>query len=402
VGLPEGLTVSPVQQEIGGFVEAGFEPVRDAFARNFETLGDRGAGVSVFVGGCEVVSLFGGDARPGEPWKADTLACIYSVSKGVAAFVAQVLTDRGLLDLDAPLERYWPEYATNGKEATTLRMILTHTAGVPWFPEYWTTVSFDDGAGWHRLDEIATRLAAAPPQWEPGTKLGYHSVTYGWLIGELVRRVDGRSFGEFLREEVAMPLDLDLHVGLPESEHARVAPFTPNAILEPVAPAPYTEPGGKALFIGPAGRTLCERGADPVFWTAEAPAVNGMSTAHGVARLYALLAAGGELDGVRLVSAESVTTFAAEQRRELNVLRGVEVRTALGYARPNADWMAFGPNDEAFGFKGAGGAVGFADPTAGVGFGYVTASFGSGGGALDPRPQAICDALYACLPPTGP
>ena len=346
-----------------------------------------------------MVDIWAGQAAPGRPWAEDTLVFVFSVTKGATALVAQILADRGQMDLDAPVAAYWPEFADRGKDRATVRHILSHTIGVPFFPEYSDLVSWDDASGWHRLDEIAARLAAAPLAWAPGTMVGYHAITFGWLMGELVRRIDGRTLGAFFAEEVAGPLGLDFWIGLPEDQHHRVAtlladPDPPTDFIEALS-GPET-PAKAALFIGPMGRSYMELANDPVYWTAEAPAVNGIGEARSVARMYAMLAKGGELDGMRIVSEASIAAHSAEQIRGTDAVFFGDSRVALGYGRSSPGGLSLGPNDEAFGMQGLGGALGYADPVAEVGFGYVMNQTLMGTGT-DPRPRALSEALYRSI-----
>ena len=281
--------------DISGHVSAGFERVADAFEENFAIRGEVGAEFCAYVGGECVVNLWAGMATPDRPWAEDTLVFLFSVTKGPTALAAQILADRGLLDVNAPVAAYWPGFAAHGKDRALVRHILSHTLGLPSFPRYWDLVSGDDAAGWHRTDEIAARLAAAPLAWEPGTTLGYHSISYGWLVGELVRRIDGRTLGTFFADEVARPLGLDLWIGLPVEQHGRVARLLhdpdPAADLLRAIWSPES-PAGAALFIGPERRSSVDLANDPGLWTAEAPAINGMGDARSVARMYAMLAGG--------------------------------------------------------------------------------------------------------------
>ena len=388
---------------VKGRVAAGFEPVVEAFEENFAVRGEVGAEFCAYVGGERVVDIWAGTAAPGRPWLEDTLVPVFSVTKGPTALVAQVLVDRGLMDLDTPVCEYWPEFAARGKGDARVREVLGHTLGLPSFPEYWNLVSFDAAAGWHRYGEISARLADAPLAWEPGTRVGYHSITYGWLVAELVRRIDGRTLGAFFAEEVAAPLGLDFWIGLPAEHHDRVARLwhDPDPAFDLVEALGGPEkPAGAALFIGPERGSPIDLANDPDFWTAEMPAVNGVGTARSVARMYAMLALGGELDGVRLVSEESVVAHAAEQARGTDAIFGGETRVALGYGRSTPGGLSLGPSDEAFGMQGIGGSVGYADPVAEVGFGYAMNQTHMEVGT-DRRPRALSAALYRAIAGRG-
>jgi CubicO group peptidase (beta-lactamase class C family) len=311
-----------------------------------------------------------------------------------------MLADRGQLDVNAPVATYWPEFAQHGKQAVLVRHLLTHTAGVVGFGEQRPPLGWD-GRGWDDYDAIAAGLAAAPPCWEPGTRFGYHALTYGWLVGELVRRITGQTLGAMFASEVAAPLDADLHIGTPEPIQPRVArivdgvaasvalPFRPflRAVQRQMAD-PRTL-AGKA-FLAHDGSCLMDH-AESFFTQApalrsEIPAGNGTGTARSLAKVYAALANGGELDGIQLVSEASVRSFRAEVIRmpdatltELHVpvlrwLLSAPVRRSLGYLlnpAMRAERPRFGPNPAAFGHDGAGGQVGFADLDNRVAVGFV-------------------------------
>jgi CubicO group peptidase (beta-lactamase class C family) len=225
--------------DVHGFVAAGFEPVRDAFARNFTEHGEVGAACCVYLRGEPVVDLHGGlaDAASGRAWQPDTLQLVFSATKGVTATCVLMLAERGAIDLDAPVARYWPEFAANGKSAIPVRWLLSHRAGLAAIEGDFT---LDEALSW---DPVAAALAAQAPLWEPGTKHGYHLRSYGWLLGELVRRVDGRTVGRFLADEIAGPLGLDLWIGLPEEQEARV-----STIVPPAPPAPEVAQLMERLF----------------------------------------------------------------------------------------------------------------------------------------------------------
>ena len=389
--------------DIRGHVTPGFEPVVDTFEENFAIRGEMGAEFCAYVGGERVVNIWAGMATPDRPWAQDTLVFVFSVTKGPTALVAQILADRGQMDLDAPVAAYWPEFAAQGKDRVLVRQLLNHTVGLPSFPGYWDLVSFDGSEGWHRTEEIAARLAAAPLVWEPGTRVGYHSITYGWFVAELVRRIDGRTLGTFFADEVAGPLGLDFWIGLPVEQHGRVAKLLhdPDPAFDLLKALWGPEnPGGAALFIGPDRGSPIDLANDPEYWTAEAPAVNGVGDARSVARMYAMLACGGELDGVRIVSAESVAAHSAEQARGTDAIFGGETRVALGYGRSTPGGLSLGPSDAAFGMQGIGGSVGYADPVAEVGFGYAMNQTHMEVGT-DRRPRALSAALYEAITRQG-
>ncbi len=370
-----------------------YESVREAFAEGFRTRGEIGAAVAIAVDGELVVDLWAGYADPGRrrPWQRDTIAHVYSVSKGITALCAHRLIERGTLELDAPVARYWPEFAQSGKGAIPVRWLLSHRAGLPALRAplpAWTLYDWE---------AMCRALAAAEPCVPPG-QLVYHPVTFGWLAGELVRRCDGRSLGRFLREEIAEPLGADVHIGLGPAEQKRAADITalepPPELVASFSGAPPGELPLVALaFVNPIGNGNHN---SPDHRRAEIPAINAHATAAGLARIYGALARGGELDGVRVLGADAIDRARSEQARAVDPLLAIPLRMGLGFwlSHAEAPGFAFGPNPGAFGHPGAGGSLGFADPDARVGFGYVTNRMGHSV-AVDERPQALIDALYA-------
>ncbi|HVM52838.1 MAG TPA: serine hydrolase domain-containing protein [Acidimicrobiales bacterium] len=387
--------------EVEGYVESGFEGVRDAFAANFEQHGEVGAAFALHVEGRKVVDIWGGtaDVRSGRPYAEDTLQLVFSTTKGATAMCANLLAERGLLDVDAPVAQYWPEFAQNGKESITVRMLLNHQAGlytVDEAPRYADTL---------RWDPIVDALAAQAPLWEPGTEHGYHAVTYGWLVGEVVRRVTGRSIGAFFQEEFAAPLGLDFWIGLPKEHHERVAPLVPTD--------PPTDPAARAMaeqLMGPdsvMGRALSCSGAlnpddgddtmnfnRPDLWSAEVPAANGVTNARSLSRLYASLVGDG-VDGIRTLAPETVAR-ATEPQDDFNdsVLMQLPTRFGLGFML-SSPFSPFG-GPQRFGHPGAGGSVGFADPEKHLAFGYVMNKMQQNLSG-DPRTVTLIEQAYAAL-----
>ncbi|MFF5499225.1 serine hydrolase domain-containing protein [Streptomyces aquilus] len=381
---------------VQGRCDERFAAVRTAFEENFRDRGELGAAVAVTVDGRTVVDLWGGWADPARtrPWQRDTLVNVWSTSKGPTALCAHILADRGLLDLDAPVAVYWPEFAAAGKEKVLVRHLLSHRAGLagPREPH-----SLQELYDW----ELTTRrLAATEPWWEPGTQSGYHALTYGFLVGEVVRRVSGLLPGAFLRREVTGPLGIDFSVGLPEKEYGRAAE------LEHMAPPGHDQQGAAAVRLPPLALAALANppvgAADansPAWRAAEIPAANGHGTARAVAQLYGVLAGRGVWDGRRVLSPE-----AAERVREgqggcrdlvLGAGLGRDTEVALGLWL-SGDGGSYGPNPRAFGHDGFGGSCGLADPEAGVSLGYVMNRMGPRI-ADDPRKTALVDALYGAL-----
>jgi CubicO group peptidase (beta-lactamase class C family) len=308
---------------------------------------------------------------------------VASATKGALAIVAHRLVERGELDLDAPVTDYWPEFATRGVK---VRWLLSHQAGLPVINR---TLSIEDIAGW---DVAAQAAGAETPVWPPGTQHGYHAITYGWLVGEVVRRITGTSPGAAFAAEVAAPLGLDLYIGLPESEHGRVAPLIPAGGDPDEFTQRLLDPDGLAFkaFLMPSGLLgmLNERR----LWVAELPAGNGMGTAHALARMYAAVI--GEVDGVRLLGDEAVLWATEEHARGVDPVLGFESAFALGFQLPSPFRPMAGPGS--FGHYGLGGSVGFAHKPQSFTFGYTVNQMAPGGGA-DKRSVPLIDAVQASL-----
>jgi len=391
-----------------GLCEPRFEAVRDAFARNFAEHGEVGAAVCVTLDGETVVDLWGGVADPttGRAWERDTIGVVWSCTKGATALCAHVLVARGDLDLDAPVAHYWPEFAQNGKAAITVRMLLAHQAGLAAFSE---PIPDDGYCDW---DLIVHLLAEQEPLWAPGTRHGYHALTFGHLVGEVVRRVTGTSLGPFFRAEIGDPLGLDLWIGLPEAHEPRVAPTIPAPFPEPgdVIPTFYSTAMTDPTSVG--ARVLMNSGL--VFapgWidtraahAAELPAFGGIGNARALAGMYRALAVGGSVDGVHLVDDGALAAMGAvASATSVDATMLVPTRWSLGFVK-SVDNSARGPGDrdgvilaeDAFGHVGMGGSIGFADPVARVSFGYTMNRQGMSTG-LDTRAQSLIDATYTAL-----
>lgn len=388
--------MSEHQPVVHGHCDDRFTAVRTAFEENFRDRAELGAAVSVSVGGETVVDLWGGwaDAARTRPWERDTLVNVWSTTKGPTALCAHILADRDLLDLDAPVAVYWPEFAAAGKEKVLVRHLLSHRAGLSGLREPHSLAELCD---WELTTE---RLAATEPWWEPGTVSGYHAFTYGFLVGEVVRRVSGLLPGAFLEREVTGPLGIDFTIGLPEKEAGRAAELVHPPVvstseqaaifaqLAPAAIAALTNP-----VAGPAEANT------PEWRAAEIPAANGHGTARAVAALYGIFAGRGSYGGHRVLSPE-----AAERVREgqgscrdlvLGAGLGNDTELGLGLWLSGADG-SYGPNPRAFGHDGFGGSCGLADPESGVSLGYVMNRMGPHI-ANDPRKKALVDALYSAL-----
>ncbi|QQC90592.1 serine hydrolase domain-containing protein [Streptomyces alfalfae] len=362
---------------IGGEVAAGFEPVREAFAENFARHGDIGAAVCVYWHGRPVVDLWGGIADPdtGRPWTRDTLQLVYSATKGATATAVHLLVQRGELDLDAPVATYWPEFAANGKADILLRWLLSHQAGLVTLDQ---PVPLTEALAWHPM---ASALAAQRPVWTPGTAHGYHGRTWGWLVGEVIRRVSGRTPGRFFAEEIAAPLGLDFFIGLPADERDRVSRMVhskPEVDFTTVPPELIPEDLRDQVIAWSDPNSLSNRAYtvtapsaidfnSPEVQAAELPASNGIGTARGLARMYAALI--GEVDGLRLFLPETLMLATKEQAAGIDQVLVAPSRFSSGYQLPTTDNPMNGPN--AFGHNGRGGSLAFADSETGIAFAYT-------------------------------
>ncbi|MGY1661946.1 serine hydrolase domain-containing protein [Geodermatophilus sp. SYSU D00705] len=392
---------------VEGHVAPGFDGVREAFEDNFRVRGDVGASVAVYVDGSPVVDLWGGVADPvtGRAWGPDTTTTVYSATKGATAILVHALTEAGVLDLDAPVATYWPEFAEGGKAGVPVRMLLTHQAGLPVPTAPLTREELFAGR------PAAAALAAQEPLWEPGTAHGYHALTFGWLLGELVARVTGRSLGEEFAERIAAPLELHLWIGVPEGTDVDHAPLI-DGVPDPGALDAIEDPQVKAAVLQIVGamtdptslfaRVLSTNGAlptphaetwnDPRALRMQQPAANGVTNARSLARMYAATVA--PVDGVRLLSEATVEAARAEQVFGADRVLMNPSRFGTGFMLDHAGLPLLGP--ASFGHQGAGGALGFADVEHRVGFGYAQNQLGA---SLvgEPRTAALIDAVRASL-----
>ncbi len=390
------LTTVLRMTQINGTVADGFGAVADAFERNFAEHGELGAAFSLYVDGKVAVDIWAGvaDRQSGRLWTDDTLQLVYSTTKGAAAICVARLVEAGLVSYDDPVATHWPEFGANGKEAVTLRQLMSHQAGLPYAT---APLSFDDLMA---VTPVVEALAAQAPVWEPGTTHGYHAVTYGWLAGELVRRVDGRRIGQYFAEEIARPLGLDFWIGLPESEEPRVSrleaappPTDPEALAMMMQIAGPGTMGFNALFMsgvmlaGPADAFNSR-----AVHATEMPAANGITTARSLARMYA--ATVGAVDGVRLLDDDTAETVRAEAVNGPDACLVVPSRFGMGFMLDGELTPML--SSSSFGHAGAGGSLGYADPEANVGYGYVMNQM-AGGIAGDPRTVALNDAVRSCL-----
>ncbi|WP_037679814.1 EstA family serine hydrolase [Streptomyces griseus] len=384
------------EPQVQGHCDARFTALRTTFEENFRDRDELGAALAVTVDGVTVVDLWGGwaDSARTRPWEHDTLVNVWSTSKGPVALCAHLLADRGLLDLDAPVAAYWPEFAAAGKEKVQVRHLLSHRSGLSGLREE------------HSLDQLydweltTSRLAATEPWWEPGTQSGYHALTYGFLVGEVVRRVTGLLPGAFLEREVTGPLGIDFTVGLPEKEAGRAAEMVHPPVTSSSEQAEVFSQLTPTAIAAVANPLVGARQANTPEWrAAEIPAANGHGTARGVAALYGIFAGRGSYDGHRVLSEAAAERVREGQGscRDLVLGAGLEHDTEIGLglwlSGPNA---SYGPNPRAFGHDGFGGSCGLADPEAGVSLGYVMNRMGPHI-ADDPRKMALVEALYSAL-----
>lgn len=371
---------------IGGEVEPGFENVREVFAANAVDAGEGGIAYAAYHEGRKVVDLWA--AAESSDWTPESLPLWMSVTKAMTALCLQILWDRGTLDIDAPVARYWPEFSAAGKEDITVADVMTHRSGVLGSPALTRLISLDDGTGLDQTEKIVDILAAAEPVWEPGSQTGYHTITYGWILGEVIRRIDGRDLGTFFAEEVAKPLGVEASIGLGPERHDRIPPI--RAYVWPDAmPAVLKEYMENVLALArdastPAGISCLARdgvGAldrlPELFNNASGrvPPLGGsnlVGSASSVARIFSAIAEPGVL-----VSHESVEHFTEVRNTEPDAVLMISIPRALGYwrnvslGRP----QAMGPNEDAFGHTGAGGQIGFCDPKARVGAAFVRSHY---------------------------
>lgn len=382
---------------VTGTCDPRFETIAEEFIRNFEDRGEVGASVSLNIEGETVVDLWGGmrDPETKAPWEKDTISIVFSVTKAATALCAHMLIDRGEMDLHAKVTDYWPEFGQNGKEDVTVLMMLNHSVGLPALREPVKPGGYND---W---DYMVERLSAEEPFWEPGVRNGYHMITFGWTVGELVRRVSGKSLGTFFKEEVAGPLGLDFWIGLPESEEARVAKMimyaaapdeTPSEFITMLMTDPASIPHLSLLNSG--GHDVDSRAAH----AAEIGGGGGLSNARSLAAMFNPLAnGGGDLLSADHIGKMSKVSMATQRDATLQM----PTRFAMGFMksmdnrhRPQGselETVIIG--DNAFGHVGAGGSLGFADTEARMGFGYTMTRMGAGL-MLNERGQSLVDAAY--------
>jgi CubicO group peptidase (beta-lactamase class C family) len=358
--------------------------------RNFAEHGEVGAAVAVTVEGRLVVDLWAGwvDRARTRAWRRDTLVDLFSVGKPMAALCLLMLIERGQVELDSPVAAYWSEFAAAGKGDVTVRMLLAHRAGLPAIRRQLAPSAMYD---WQLM---SSALAAEKPWWQPGHSHGYHVNTYGFLVGELVRRVSGETIGAFMRRTISGPLGADFHVGLAAGEDPRVADF-----LFPSVQSGFIDARTPCLvrraYLNPPGLSGLGTVNTRAWRQAEMPSTNAHATARAVARIYGALAAGGALDGIRLLESATLELATREASCGPDAVLNRPSRFGLGFQLPQPE-RPLGPNADSFGHFGAGGSLGFADPGQALAFAY-TPNQGEGPRWQNPRNRGLIDALYACL-----
>jgi CubicO group peptidase (beta-lactamase class C family) len=399
--MAQRIKISP--DLIGGDVDEGYGKVADAFRRNLDSGKEVGAAVAVYRDGRKVVDLWGGyrNGTTRAPWERDTIVTVFSTTKGVAALTVAVAASRGLIDYDAKVADYWPEFAQAGKGAVTVTQLLGHQAGLPVIKPPLTLADIADP------EKLSKRIAAQAPLWPPGTRHGYHAVTLGWYESELIRHADpkGRTLGRYFAEEIAAPLDLDFYIGLPASvDRNRVALIHPFAMRDALLNLNTVPPRSAAAFVNPFSLVMRAttpaadvKGLDELnrdkLRVLEMPGVNGMGTARSVAKLYGSAATGGSDLGLSPSVREALEGPAVPPTMGVrDKVMHFDTSYSLGLGKPTSTFV-FGSSDRAYGWPGAGGSFGFADPDTGIGFGYVMNNMRF---AMldDPRHVALRQALF--------
>ncbi len=383
-----------LEWKISGEVEPEFEKVKEVFRANWAGY-EVGACFSVVYKGKKVIDLWGGfqDKACTRPWKSDTLVNVYSTTKGMASLAVAILAEEGKLDYEAMVTDYWPEFGAEGKARVTVAQLLSHQAGVCGVSE---KIQITDLYDWNKMIRL---LAAQKPFWKPGKASGYHAVTWGFLAGELIRRITGKTLGQYFHEKVAGPLGADFYIGLPDSEMNRVADMiganrarVPQKPLDGSRKMPALYP---IALLNPEIRPY--KDVCSYAWRkAEIAAANGQTNARGIARIYGALANGGEIDGIRIITRKGIERATIEEVKgdQDDLILGRPRRFARGFAL-NTEGM-YGPNPRAFGHSGAGGSIGFADPDANIAVGYAMNQMQVNEEDV-PRSQLLIKATYDCL-----
>lgn len=367
-----------------GFAAPGFEPVADAFAAQLESGDDLGAGFCAIRDGEPIIEIWGGwrDRTKSTPWTQDTLPPVFSTSKGVSSIVVAWCVEHGLLKYEDKVADLWPEFGAHGKNEVTIAQALSHQAGVPGFPDP------VDPEIWFDAPACAAAIAALAPMWPPGSASGYHPITWGYIVGEIVARAAKRSVGTILREDICAPSNIEFYIGLPEAAHTRIPemqkPRRPGHFGEITAPR-------RAAFFNPWSGA---KRSDPRWPRMEIPSANGHGTARAVAQLYDIFATGGEICGRRILSTDTFAQLTARRIEGDDLVLPFHLDWRSG-VMANSN-LKYGPSRETFGHSGSGGSCGFGDPTQRIAVGYVMnkqSEYLMG----DPRALKLIEALYACL-----
>ena len=391
---------------VHGYYDAAFRPVAEAFAANFREEEELGAACAIVIDGATVVDLAGGYARAdrSQTWDPHAMVCMMSVAKGVTGIAFNMLVDRGLIDIDKPIAHYWPEFAANGKDAITVRMVLDHTAAIP--------VLTDDvmwPGGFYDFPAYIRALEAQHPLWEPGTRAAYHVHNQGFLLGEIMRRVTGKTVGPFLRENVTGPLNAEYYIGgMSAKEQSQVAEVLPNTAArlfgakdQQVPDKPDTPEGwqnGSVLrsfaFLQNPAESWYDTMNSPAWRQVEIASGSGHGNPRGVARIYG--ATVGSFNGVSLLSRERLEAMITEQHNQTELLQERPYHQALGVLLNTPEAVFMGPNPRSFGHHGLGGSIGFGDPDARLGFSYCCNQMHAVG-TNGPRARRLIDAVYSVL-----
>jgi CubicO group peptidase (beta-lactamase class C family) len=397
------MNVKTKSGNVSGFYDPKFQDVAEEFVKNFELRGEVGASVCLNVEGETLLDLWGGYRDPAAqtPWGKDTLSLVFSCTKAATALCVHKLIDQGEIALDAKVSQYWPEFSQNGKQNVTVRMMLNHSAGLPAFRE-----PIKEG-GYYDWDYMIERLSVEAPFWEPGTRNGYHMISFGWTVGELVRRVSGISLGRYFKDNFADPLGLDYWIGLPQEHEERVARMIPHVPSVGDMPTTFitnmmTKPASiqHLCFLNSGNYQPNSREAH----AAQIGGGGGIANARALAGLFAPLANGGSLNGVTLLSRDHIAMMSAVSVATMeDATLLIPTRFALGFMksmdnrqRSTGELETAIIGDKAFGHVGAGGSIGFADPECQLGFGYSMTKMGTGL-MLNERGQILVDTVYKTL-----
>lgn len=392
--LNETVTARGTTFVFAGEYEPEFRPAVDAFIGNYEVEEEIGSASALYVDGRKVFDIWAGfrDEAKTKPWRQDTIVCMMSVAKGISGIAFNILIDRGLVDPDAPVAKYWPEFAQNGKEGILVRHVLDHTAGLPVVLDpLWPGAIYE-------CDTIVAALEKQAPLWEPGTVAAYHIHTQGNILGEIVRRITGKRYVRFIQDELIAPLGLDYRIGnLSEADIARCADLVPT--VEGTLFARKDSDPDSLLAKGflqhprePINVTLNSHG-----WrTAEIASANGHGTARSVAAIYGMVARGGELGGVRIMQPETVRDMLAEQHNQTEQMQQRPYHQGRGILLNTEQSVWMGPNPHAFGHHGFGGSIGMGDPDAKIGFSYACNKMHTRPDN-GPRARRIIEAVYNIL-----